>query len=102
MIPIVTLLLAAIAIILLAILGLLAILFRWLWRMTRSEQIVLRALIVLMIPALLATPYVAYKTLDQRFLLARVPEPLEVAEVEYRLEELWGVGPGGNESGFIV
>ena len=37
-------------------------------------------------------------------MLARVPEPLEVASIEYRLEESWGLGflPGDNQTGFAV
>ncbi|PRH87057.1 hypothetical protein C5L14_10385 [Labrys okinawensis] len=37
-------------------------------------------------------------------LLDRVPQPLQVAAVEYRLEESWGLGfmPGDNETGFVV
>ena len=51
----------------------------------------------------IASPYVAYKLRDWAGLLARVPEPLEVAAVEYRLEESWGIGgPGDNETGFVV
>jgi hypothetical protein len=44
------------------------------------------------------------KIWERHFVLARVPEPLEVAEIEYRLEESWGVGfmPGDNETGFVV
>lgn len=41
---------------------------------------------------------------DRQMLLDRLPRPLEVAAVEYRLEESWGLGfmPGDNETGFVV
>lgn len=51
---------------------------------------------------LFASPYIAWKVYEHRAVLARVPPPLEVASVEYRLEEPWGFGPGGNETGFVV
>ncbi|WP_245517073.1 hypothetical protein [Rhizobium leguminosarum] len=49
-------------------------------------------------------PCIAFKINERNYVLARVPEPLEVAEIEYRLEESWGLGftPGDNETGFVV
>ena len=53
--------------------------------------------------AVIASPYVAFKTLELRFVLARVPDPLHVSWIEYRLEKSWGIGmPGDNETGFVV
>lgn len=92
------------------ILGLLALVlwlafrfFRMLWRWTRSDQIILRSLILLSAAALLASPVIAYKLYERAFVLGRVPAPLEVAEVEYQLEQSWGIGgPGDNETGFVI
>lgn len=53
--------------------------------------------------AFVVSPYVAYKIHERAALLARVPEPLKVAAIEYRLEASWGMGgPGDNETGFVV
>ncbi|MGO6943402.1 hypothetical protein [Rhizobium ruizarguesonis] len=84
-----------------------AILFlglRRMWRRTRPDQRFLRTLIIALGLAAIALPYVAIKIGERRSVLARVPDPLEVAEIEYRLEESWGVGfmPGDNETGFVV
>ena len=49
------------------------------------------------------SPYLAYKAWELRFVLARVPAPLEVLWIDYRLEQSWGIGmPGDNETGFVV
>jgi hypothetical protein len=62
-----------------------------------------RVAIVLMGIAAIASPYVAFKTWELSFVLARVPDPLHVWWIEYRLEESWGIGlPGDNETGFVV
>lgn len=92
----VLLFLAAIAILFLGL--------RRMWRRTRPDQRFLRTLIIALGLAAIALPYVAIKIGERRSVLARVPEPLEVAEIEYRLEESWGVGfmPGDNETGFVV
>ena len=52
----------------------------------------------------LGTLLILTQSCDRQALLARVPAPLEVAQVEYRLEQSWGLGfmPGDNESGFVV
>lgn len=91
--------LLAIAVIVLVFRGL-----RYLWRRTRPDQIIRRGLIVAVGLAAIAFPFVANKVGERNHLLGRVPEPLEVAEIEYRLEELFGVGfmPGDNETGFVV
>lgn len=53
--------------------------------------------------AFFASPYVGFKIYERAAVLARVPEPLEVAAIEYRLEESWGIGgPGDSETGFVV
>lgn len=59
---------------------------------------------VLMLAAAVAAFYVVDYFMDRRHVLARVPEPLEVETVEYRLEQAWGLGfmPGDNETGFVV
>ncbi|WP_246728497.1 hypothetical protein [Microvirga terricola] len=53
---------------------------------------------------LVGVPYLLVQRYEHQLLLARVPAPLEVASVEYQLEESWGVGfmPGDNETGFVV
>lgn len=91
--------LLAIAIIVLFFLGL-----RRLWRRTTPDQVVRRRLIIAFGLLAIASPYVASRIAERNHVLARVPEPLDVAEIEYRLEELFGVGfmPGDNETGFVV
>ncbi|MBB3647448.1 hypothetical protein FHX14_003663 [Rhizobium sp. BK619] len=77
---------------------------RRIWRRTQPNQFVLRSVIIACGLGAIALPYVANKVGERNYVLARVPEPLEVAEIEYRLEESWGVGfmPGDNETGFVV
>jgi hypothetical protein len=77
---------------------------RRLWRWTHPNQFALRGLIIAFGLGAIVLPYVAIKISERNYILARVPEPLEVAEIEYRLEETWGVGfmPGDNETGFVV
>ncbi|MBB2683026.1 hypothetical protein [Rhizobium sophoriradicis] len=77
---------------------------RRIWRRTQPNQVVLRSVIIACGLGAVALPYVAIKVSERNNLLARVPEPLEVAEIEYRLEESWGLGfmPGDNETGFVV
>ncbi|MBY5475638.1 hypothetical protein HFO86_36535 [Rhizobium leguminosarum] len=87
--------------------GITAILFLGLRRMlrrTRPNQRFLRTLIIALGLGAIALPYVAVQIGERNYVLARVPKPLEVAEIEYRLEESWGVGfmPGDNETGFVV
>lgn len=51
----------------------------------------------------IASPFLVFKVTELRFVLARVPEPLHVSWIEYRLEESWGIGlPGDNETGFVI
>ncbi|XAP78029.1 hypothetical protein ABC955_15845 [Citromicrobium bathyomarinum] len=52
--------------------------------------------------ALIATPYFAYKAYDRSVIFRFVPAPLVAKVIEHRTERLLGVGPGGNETGFIV
>ncbi|NEI19804.1 hypothetical protein GUK30_10305 [Rhizobium leguminosarum] len=77
---------------------------RRMWRRTRPSQLLLRTLIIAFGLVVFASPYIAFKIKERNNVLARVPEPLEVAEIEYRLEESWGLGfmPGDNETGFVV
>jgi len=53
---------------------------------------------------LVGTPYLLVQWHVRKFVLARVPAPLEVASVEYQFEKSWGTGflPGDNETGFVV
>jgi hypothetical protein len=82
---------------------LLFLLYR-LWRRTRRGQIFKRTTIIVVGLFLISWPYIAIKVYERKALLARVPKPLQVASVEYRLEESWGLGfmPGDNETGFVV
>jgi hypothetical protein len=82
------------------IVALILLILRRLWRRSRPNQPLRRSLIVVL--ALFASPYIAWKVYEHHAILARVPAPLNVASVEYRLEESWGFGPGGNETGFLV
>ena len=52
--------------------------------------------------AVIASPCLVVAGLDYAFALRRVPAPLHVARIEYRTEKLWGVGPSGRETGFVV
>lgn len=95
------------AILILLFVAIIAIFFLWLrriWRRTQPDQSVRRSLIVAFGLGAIVSPFVGMKIWERHFVLARVPEPLEVAEIEYRLEESWGVGfmPGDNETGFVV
>lgn len=75
----------------------------WLWQRTRSGQNVRRGLIIATGVAFFAFPYISFKIYERAAVLARVPEPLKVAAIEYRLEQSWGIGgPGDNETGFVV
>ena len=77
---------------------------RRLWRKTKPGQTVARGLIVALGLGIIASCYVGLKINERNFVLARVPAPLDVAEIEYRQEELWGLGfmPGDNETGLVV
>jgi len=51
----------------------------------------------------ITSPYLLFKVMELRFVLARVPEPLHISWIEYREEKAWGIGlPGDNETGFVV
>lgn len=91
----------------LVIIGIVVLVFlglRRIWRRTRSDQLVLRGLIVVLGVGFVVAPYVAFKFEERRWILAHVPQPLDVAEIEFRVEELYGMGfmPGDNETGFVV
>ncbi|MGO4570985.1 hypothetical protein [Microvirga sp. 2TAF3] len=99
----------------LAVLALLALLLVWLaifllrftyrlWRKPQPGRAVRRTIIAIVSLLLVGVPYILVQHYEHQFLLARVPTPLEVASVEYQLEESWGVGfmPGDNETGFVV
>lgn len=96
--------LAICALLLIATIAALFLGLRSIWRRTQPNQLVLRGFIIALGLGVIAFPYVANKIGERHHVLARVPEPLEVAEIEYRLEESWGVGfmPGDNETGFVV
>jgi len=52
--------------------------------------------------AVIVSPYLAFKTADYFSALSRVPEPLRAIFIEYRVEWSGGIGPGANETGFVV
>jgi hypothetical protein len=89
----------------LPILGL-YLLYRWLrarWVNAGNEHHGGRIAIVLAGALAISSPYLAFKAYELHFVLSRVPEPLHVSWIEYRLEKSGGIGmPGDNETGFIV
>ncbi len=52
--------------------------------------------------ALFVAGYVALKVYEHRFEQYLFPARIEVTSTIYRVEENWGFGPGGNETGVIV
>jgi hypothetical protein len=99
---IIPLVLVAIALPPLALFGILY-LARRKWIEAGPERSGRRAMIVCVTLAILASPYVAFKFYERKAVLARVPQPLRVQSIEYRLEEQWGIGgPGDSETGFVV
>jgi hypothetical protein len=78
--------------------------FRRVWLWTKPDQLILRSLIGMLGIGCIIAPYVAFKISERSMLLARVPEPLQVAAIEYRLEESYGMGfmPGDNEAGLVI
>jgi hypothetical protein len=95
------------ALLALLLVGLVILLLRFayrLWRKPEPGRAVRRSLIVISCLLPISVPYYLGKRYEHQFLLARIPAPLEVAAVEYRLEKSWGVGfmPGDNETGFVV
>jgi hypothetical protein len=79
-------------------------LLRFLWRKPGTGRWGLKvALQVLGILLIVGSPYLLWKRYEYGLLIQRVPKPLEVASIEYRLEEMTGIGgPGDDESGFVV
>lgn len=75
---------------------------RWIGRNWSEWRISKRTAVIFGSTLLITSPYLAFKAWELNAVLARVPEPLRVAWIEYRLEEAWGFGPGGNETGFVV
>lgn len=99
--------LLSIALLLLVVIGSVVICFvlvvRKLWKMTRPNQAALRGVIIVCVLGVIASPYVMMKLWERSRVLSRVPTPLVISEIEYRLEESWGIGgPGDNETGFVI
>ena len=99
--------LAAFAVIMAVIVAAIVAVFlalRRLWRNTKPGQTAARGVIVALGLGIIASCYVGLKIHERNFVLARVPAPLDVAEIEYRQEELWGLGfmPGDNETGLVI
>jgi hypothetical protein len=57
---------------------------------------------LVLLVALVATPYLVFKSYEKEFLLSIVPDALKVKSISYREEESWGFGPGGNEAGIRI
>lgn len=57
---------------------------------------------LLLLFALVATPYLVFKSYEKEFLFSIVPDALKVKSISYREEESWGFGPGGNEAGIRI
>ncbi|QEN87090.1 hypothetical protein FZC33_12455 [Labrys sp. KNU-23] len=74
------------------------------WNKPQPRRTSRRVMIVSLSLSGLGAVLFVTQSYNRQMLLARVPAPLEVARVEYRLEESWGLGfmPGDNETGFIV
>lgn len=87
-----------------ALIGAVLFLLRKRWRSTSPEQRIRRVAIVLAGLLVVTSPYLLFKAYELRLVLARVPAPLHVAWIEYRLEDSFGgIGlPGDNETGFVV
>jgi hypothetical protein len=64
-------------------------------KLSRSKFIGLIAL-------LLVVPFIAFKIYERDFMLSVVPDVLDVNSISYRAEEVWGFGPGGNETGIRI
>lgn len=79
-------------------------LLRQAWKKTPRERRGRRLLLGAVIAVYISSPYIAYKAGDLRFAFSRIPEPLHSMWIEYRQEELFGLGflPGDNETGFVV
>lgn len=86
------------------LIGALLALLRKKFRATQHQDRAKRIAIVLAGLAVIASPYLIFKAYELHFVLARVPTPLHVAWIEYRLEDSFGgIGmPGDNETGFVV
>ncbi|MDE8651907.1 hypothetical protein [Novosphingobium album (ex Liu et al. 2023)] len=87
-----------------ALIGAVLLLLRKRWRATDPDHRIRRVAIVSAGLLVVTSPYLAFKAYELRFVLARVPSPLHVAWIEYRLEDSFGgIGlPGDNETGFVV
>lgn len=79
---------------------------RWLrtrWVNAGGERRGERIAIVLAGALAISSPYLLFKAYELHFVLSRVPEPLRVSWIGYRLEQSWGIGmPGDKETGFVV
>lgn len=87
-----------------ALIGAVLFLLRNIWLSTAPEQRTRRIAIILAGALIVTSPYLLFKADELRVVLARVPRPLHVAWIEYRLEDSFGgIGlPGDNETGFVV
>ncbi|MDB5507210.1 MAG: hypothetical protein JWR75_1848 [Devosia sp.] len=78
-------------------------LHRVLWVRSRPEQLLKRTMILSSAVVIAASPFAANYFWMRNAVLSRVPAPLEVAEIEYQLEQSWGIGgPGDNETGLVI
>ena len=66
--------------------------------MVANRKLSFRKFSVLVL-ALVASLFVAFKTYERSFMLSIVPDALGVTTIAYSKEESWGFGPGGNEAG---
>lgn len=46
--------------------------------------------------------FLAFKVCERQFERDRIPSRLEVSKTPFQVEESWGIGPGGNETGLVV
>jgi hypothetical protein len=57
------------------------------------------AALLLLVATLVLVPTCGWNYLEREFALESVPDALRVRAIDYRNEESWGFGPGGNEAG---
>lgn len=81
-------------------------LYRWVrkrWIDAGPERPARRTAIILAGALAVSSPYLLFKAIELPFVLSRIPDPLHVFWIDYRLEQSWGIGlPGDNETGFVI
>lgn len=74
-----------------------------LWLLAKPGNFLVRGLVGALALALFASPVVAYKLYEHAAIIAHVPAPLKIAEIDYRLEQNWAAdGSGTGWAGLVV